>query len=165
MKFCFLLISMLITIGCANPALALLNAGDTAPDFNAQTLDGHEVSLSSFKGKLLLIELGTTWCPACNELAHQIEKIRPFLKKKGVTFISAYLADSAASIKSHLKDEGLKAADETMIDDGEARTSYSIFTIPRLLLIDKDFKIVFDEMMLDSSQLKQRIDAHLQGRS
>ena len=140
------------------PAYALFKSGEKAPDFSSRTLENQEIKLSDLKGKTLLIEMGTTWCPSCNEIAHQINELRDFLKENEVTFVSIYLADSPDSIKEHTKDEKLKPADLTLIDDGEARRNYSVFSIPRLLLIDKDFKIVFDEMVLTGSQIKQLIE-------
>ena len=156
--FSTLLVAMFFC--AATSAHALYKAGETAPDFNARTLDGKTIKLSDLKGKTLLVEMGTTWCPSCHELAHQIEELRTDLKENDIAFVSVYLADSADSIKAHTKDENLTPADFTIIDSGEARRIYSIYSIPRLLLIDKNFKIVFDKMVLSGKQIKQRIEKH-----
>jgi peroxiredoxin len=160
MKICFRFI-LLMSLCIATPAFALLEAGTPAPDFNARTLDGQPTNLGRYKGKTLLVELGTTWCPSCNEQARQIDGIRDFLTQRNITYISVFLADSAESIQEKLKTEGHKRPDQIMLDSGEARRSYNVFSIPRIILIDKDFKIVFDEMILDKKQLKQRINNHL----
>lgn len=158
MKIRSVLLLAALVIGTTAPAFALFKAGESAPDFDSRTLNDKSIKLSDYKGKTLLIEMGTTWCPSCNEIAHQINELRDYLKEKDVTFVSVYLADSPDSIKEHTKDEKLKPADITLIDDGDARRNYSVFSIPRLLLIDKDFKIVFDEMVLSGKQIKQRIE-------
>jgi len=160
MKIRYMLMLIAILLCAADPAFALLKAGDQAPDFEGRTLDGQDIKLSDLKGKTLLIEMGTTWCPSCNELAHQIDGLRDYLQEKDVTFVSVYLADSANSIKTHAKDENLKPADSIIIDIGEARRNYSIFSIPRLFLLDQNFKVVFDEMVLNRKEIKQRIDNH-----
>lgn len=160
MKIRFVLLLVAIFFSSANPALALFKAGDSAPDFSGRTLDDQAIKLSELKGKMLLVEMGTTWCPSCNELAQQINGLRDYLKEKGITYVSVYLADSADSIRTHTKDENLKPADSTIIDSGEARRSYNVYSIPRLLLIDEDFKILFDVMVLNGKEIKQRIDRH-----
>lgn len=161
MKFRFLLLLTLLLFCSAASAPAALKAGEDAQDFSGNRLDGQKIKLSDFKGKLLLIEMGTTWCPSCNEVAHHIDGLRDYLKAQEVSFISVYLADSAESIEEHTKEEKLVPADITIIDNGEARRNYSVFSIPRLLLIDKDFKIVFDEIVLSGTEIRQRIDKHI----
>lgn len=160
MKFRLFLALAGLLLASATPALALLKAGDQAPDFSAHTLDDQAIRLSALKGKMLLIEMGTTWCPSCTEMAHQIDGLRDYLKERGITFVSVYLADSAASIREHAEDENLKPADTTLIDSGEARRNYSVFSIPRLLLVDENLKILFDEMALNGSQIKERIEKY-----
>jgi peroxiredoxin len=158
MKIRFFASALILLLGCATPALALLKTGEQAPDFSARTLEDKTLKLSDFKGKPLLIEMGTTWCPSCTDQAKQINRMRDYLKKKGVSYISVYLADSAESIGTHIKDYKLEPADITMIDSGEARRNYNVFSIPRLLLIDKNFEIVFDEMFVTGKELKRRIN-------
>lgn len=161
MKIQLFLLPLLLLLITATPATALLKAGDPAPDFSARTLDDKPIKLSNLKGKALLVEMGTTWCPACNEQAHQIDGMRDFLRSKEITYVSVFLADSADSIRDHLKEEGLKSPDQILIDSGEARRNYGIFSIPRLVLIDKDFNVVFDAMVLSAKEIQKRIEEHL----
>lgn len=41
--------------------------GDEAPDFTLPTLDGGEVTLSDYRGKVVLINIWATWCEPCRE--------------------------------------------------------------------------------------------------
>ncbi len=41
------------------------NIGWQAPDFRLQTIDGDEVSLGDFRGKVVLVNFWATWCPFC----------------------------------------------------------------------------------------------------
>jgi len=160
MKIRLILLPVVTLLCISTSALALFKAGDRAPDFSGLTLDEQSIKLSDLKGKMLLVEMGATWCPSCNELAHQIDGLRDYLKQKEISFVSVYLADSAEDIRTHTKDEALRPADLVMIDSGEARSNYNIFSIPRLLLIDENFEIVFDEMPLNRKQIRQRIEKH-----
>ena len=57
-------------------ATTLIHAGDVAPDFSVEMLDGSTVTLSKFKGKVVLISFWATWCPPCRqELSHMQEGV------------------------------------------------------------------------------------------
>ena len=41
--------------------------GDRAPDFRATDLDGHAVSLASYRGRALIVSFAASWCHPCNQ--------------------------------------------------------------------------------------------------
>lgn len=54
----------------------LIHAGDVAPDFSVEMLDGSRVTLSELQGKPVLLIFWATWCPPCREeLSHLQEGV------------------------------------------------------------------------------------------
>jgi len=52
-----------------------LQIGETAPDFQLETLSGETVSLSQFRGRPVLLTLGATWCPDCWREAPLLQRL------------------------------------------------------------------------------------------
>ncbi len=46
-----------------------------APDFTLTTLDGSSMSLSSLRGKVVLVNFWATWCPPCRDEMPEIQAV------------------------------------------------------------------------------------------
>jgi peroxiredoxin len=66
----------------------LLAVGSTAPAFTLKTPQGENVSLSQYRGKVVLLELFATWCPHCQAEAPHLAAIARQLTSKGVRVLS-----------------------------------------------------------------------------
>ena len=50
-----------------SPGKKIISNSDQAPDFHLQTQEGRVVSLSDFRGKVVMVHFWATWCPPCVE--------------------------------------------------------------------------------------------------
>jgi peroxiredoxin len=63
----------------------------TAPAFKTTDTQGNEVSLSDYKGKKLLLSFyRNMYCPFCNMRVHQLSKLYPELKSKGLEMLFVF---------------------------------------------------------------------------
>jgi len=118
--------------------------GAPAPDFKLKSVTGQEVSLSDFKGQLVLLKLATTWCPTCKQLSGEIEKVGKFLKEKDVVFLEVFVQDSKEMIEKSLGDTEPPMTFHALLDDGQAYKAYNVYLIPRFLIIDAEQIVRFD---------------------
>jgi peroxiredoxin/outer membrane lipoprotein-sorting protein len=65
-------VEMLVLPGERSVSLNGLMAGD----FRIKTLEGDQIQLSSFRGKVVVLDFWATWCPPCREELPYIEKLR-----------------------------------------------------------------------------------------
>lgn len=121
-----------------------LEPGTPAPGFTLKSLQGEEISLADYRGRMVLLKLGTTWCPTCRELSEEIDRLGPFLKERDVVVLDVFLQDTAAMIEKYLRPGQPPMTFRALIDDGRVARAYSVFLVPRLLLIDAGQTVRFD---------------------
>jgi peroxiredoxin len=115
-----------------------IEAGLPAPDFTFPGINGKMVSLSDYRGKVVLINIWATWCTPCVDEMPSMEKL--YQKLKGEDFeILAVSIDFlglkvvAPFMKKH------KLTFPALIDSaGTIRIAYRTTGIPESFIIDKD---------------------------
>ena len=69
------------------PVLVFAQDRDIAGDFTLMSLDGKEVSLSDYRGKVVLLNFWATWCPPCRkEIPHFVEMVNEY-EDKGLVIL------------------------------------------------------------------------------
>ena len=130
-------LALLMTSACAKSGA--MEAGEAAPDFALQDLQGNKVSLSDFKGKVVVLDFFATWCPPCKEEIPDFIKLRGAYGSKGFAMVGVALV-SRKEAKEYADKVGINYP--VLIDDGSASASYGpIRSIPTTFVIGKDSKI------------------------
>jgi len=142
-KRVFIFSIFVISVIFSSPACAL-QAGEAAPDFRLKSITGEEVSLSDFKGRLVLLKLGTTWCPTCKQLSTEISRAGDDLAASNVVFLDVFVKDSKATVEEYVAAAGYPMTFHALLDDGQVYQDYNVYLIPRLLLIDAGQVVRFD---------------------
>lgn len=141
-----------------------VDVGKPAPGFKLSTLDGKSISLADFKGKVVLLKLATTWCPSCIQMSREIAAIGDFLKEKDVVFIEVFLQDSPEMITRYFEGKVFPMTHHILIDDDmQAYRGYNVYLIPRLLVVDGEQKVRYDNgaaaTVPPAAELKKLVEA------
>ncbi|MEI5527291.1 TlpA disulfide reductase family protein [Streptomyces brasiliscabiei] len=68
---------------------------DTAPDLSGKTIDGEQLDLSSFKGKIIVLNVWGSWCAPCRAEAPNLVKVSEDLADQGVQFVGINTRDTS----------------------------------------------------------------------
>jgi peroxiredoxin len=64
-----------------------IQVGNRAPDFTLQNLDGQNVTLSSYRGQIVMINFWATWCDPCKAELPYIQSVSNEWSGKGVVVL------------------------------------------------------------------------------
>lgn len=112
--------------------------GAAAPDFNLKDVEGKSYSLSSFKGKtVVLVVFWDSGQDKSKQALEQLQKFYGDLKSKGLEILAvAADAQNAAQIKGIKASAGL--AYPVLLDEQKAAYSaYGVVALPSVALVDK----------------------------
>lgn len=118
-------------------------AGEMAADFTLRDLSGKSVSLSSYKGKVVLVNFWATWCLPCQKEMPELEKIYKDLGPKGfvVLSISADDARTSSQVKPLIMKNGYTYP--VLLDTQTAVVSQynPTKTLPYSVLVDRQGRV------------------------
>lgn len=124
--------------------------------FKVKDLDGKEVSLKDYKGKVLLIDFWATWCGPCLRELPGLVAMHKKYQKQGFEILSISIdkPGAEAAIRKKMKQVG---APWKQIYAGARRIArnYGVTTIPAMYLFDREGKMRYS--YLRGLALKQRV--------
>jgi peroxiredoxin len=113
---------------------------DMAPGFSLPDLGGKTVSLSSFKGKVVILDFWATWCPPCRREIPDFVSLQKLYGSKGLQVVGVAL-DQPDKVKRFVIDNGMNYP--VLIGTEDVVAAYGgISGIPTTYILDKKGRIV-----------------------
>lgn len=118
--------------------------GSIAPDFSQKDVDGKSISLSSFRGKYVLVDFWASWCGPCRQENPNVVRAFNRFKDKNFTILGVSLDKSKSSWLHAIKNDQLNW---TQVSDlkgwlNEVAQRYNITSIPQNFLLDPQGRII-----------------------
>lgn len=127
---------------------ALRNIGMTvfdepveAPDFTLNYLNGEEVSLSDFRGKVVFLNFWATWCGPCRVEMPSMNDLHADLKDENFVLLAVNQQEEPSVVADFVEEQGY---DFPILMDRNGRTSYQygIRGIPTTYIIGPDGNVI-----------------------
>ncbi len=115
-----------------------------APTMSGTTLDGKQLSLSDYRGKVVVVNVWGSWCGPCRREAPALEETFTKYQPKGVQFLGINTEDNAAAALAF--DSADSITYPSLQDPGETlllqlKTIVPPTAIPSSVIIDRNGKL------------------------
>jgi thiol-disulfide isomerase/thioredoxin len=124
-----------------------LRIGDLAPDFAVRTLDGKDLTLADFKGKVVLLDFWASWCHPClAEIPHLQAVHDAFATDPRFAMLALSLDENPAILKHRLGFQQVPGPQALIGPDSPIADAYDAAAIPAIFLIGPDGKILAKDL-------------------
>ena len=139
--------------------LLTLQPGQPAPDFTLKDLDGRPVSLSQFKGKVVLLDFWASWCGPCIADFRTLRKIKERMAAQPVVFLNISKDVDEEDWKWAIAKHQIKGVH---VRSEQVAQAYNVSGIPRYYLVDPQGLIVEKFLRVwDVDEIVAKIEEHL----
>ncbi len=108
---------------------------DHAPDFSLTTFDGEQISLSDWRGNVVVVNFWASWCAPCRDEADMLERVWREYQSHGVQFVGVNYADNRANASAHIAEFDITYPNGT--DEGKRISqAYGVRGVPETFIID-----------------------------
>lgn len=130
------------------PTAPQVNIGAPAPDFTMNDIEGKPFTLSSLKGKVVMIDFWATWCPPCVRSIPEAKNIWSDFKKQDFVLLGVSLDKDLETWKDYVmkqKMSWIQVADGKFWDNSAA-VLYGIGSIPSVWILDKEGNVALKDV-------------------
>ncbi len=133
--------------------------GKKAVEFSLPDVNGGEVALQSFRGKVVLLNFWATWCGPCREELPELDRVQEKFRKRGFAVVAVTVDNELENIRGFLKKYDLKL--QALWDRRKKLAdAYKVEKMPSSYLIDRNGVIRFVHLGYNAEELK-RIEAEI----
>jgi len=146
-----------------NANIQVLRQRPDPRDFMLPLLTGGNATLSSYKGKVVILNFWATWCPPCRTEMPSMETLYQRFNAQGLEILAVDIGEDLSTVRQFISNSGYSFP--VMLDSGNRVSSvYGMKAIPTSYIIDREGKIigrVVGGILWDNQRVITAIDALL----
>jgi thiol-disulfide isomerase/thioredoxin len=146
--------------------IATVHKGDRkpAPDLSGRTIDGKQLDVASYKGKVVVLNVWGSWCSPCRAEAPNLVKVAKETAGKGVQFIGINTRDTSTQPAIAFEKQYGVPYPSLYDPTGKLMLRFKKGTlnpqlIPTTIIVDRDGKIAARALQaLSEDKLREMLD-------
>lgn len=156
MKF-KLIFSLAFTLFSTGLLAAPNQVGDIPFDLVGKTLEGDEIKVSDYKGKVVIVSFWASWCGPCKKELPVLAGIQKSATPEKLQVISVNIDEDRQLFKKLVAI--VSNTQMKIVHDGKKKTSkkYGVEGIPHMVIIDEQGKVAAVHIGYGESQLPDLI--------
>jgi peroxiredoxin len=114
-----------------------LELGREAPGFRLPTLGGGEAELSSWRGRVVVLNFWATWCPPCVAEMPSLERLHRALGPEGLAVVTVSTDEDEEAVEAFVRRHGLTLP--VLLDPAGrvAAQAYRVSSYPQSFVLDR----------------------------
>jgi len=115
----------------------------SAPDFSLESVSGETVSLTSFRGKVVVLNFWATWCAPCKILTPWLVELQNQYGPQGLQIVGVALDDDATKVEIGEAADTLRVNFPVLIGNEKVASAYGgVPAMPVTFFIGRDGKMI-----------------------
>jgi peroxiredoxin len=140
---------LLLALTCAAPVGASgtrqeeaqgtgIRVGQAAPDFTLVDADGKTYTLSSLRGKVVLINFWATWCPPCLAEMPSMEQLNSRFAGEDFVLLAINAEEDARDIVLEFLEENPHSFPVLLDGELKVQQQYGVYRFPESFIVRRD---------------------------
>lgn len=125
--------------------------GQQSPSFDYPDARGNRVKLEDFRGKYVLIDIWATWCGPCMQEIPALGELEEKMHGRNLAIVSISVDEDREAWLRMLADKQMGGTQLHFDGDRSFMDTYRLNGIPRFILLDRQGRIIDDNMQIRPS--------------
>ena len=137
--------------------------GKMSPDFEAEDIDGRKWSLADLKGKYVYIDMWATWCAPCKRELPHLKALAERFKDAQIIFLGLSVDGQKENWEKMVRSGAMCGTQLYLGPRSDFQRAYNIEGIPRFILLDREGRIISNDMSRPSADETASVLEALEG--